>query len=240
MQQIIKIISLSIILLGALNAQSQCPKYDLAMQSGNQYFKKGNYEKAINKFLAAQIAARECNLKIDEPAKQLKKVFRTLEKLKNDAIEAEKKAKDAEKAIKKELAKTDTLKQYIKNIGGADNAYDYLYKEGSRLFEIIGDYKGALLHLSNARLINENDSVIRKIRLSEFGIYTDKLFHKGNIEAARVNYMIIKSKSQLDTTFAQIMIDEIVNIQKVWKEKTSNLTSIGCPLLSASVARVKS
>ena len=79
----------------SLNAQAQktqtnCTKYNVAMDSGHDYLIKKDYDKALTEFQAAQIAARECGITKREPADELKKVFEGLQKQRDEADSAKK------------------------------------------------------------------------------------------------------------------------------------------------------
>ncbi len=74
----------------AQKTQSNCTKYNVAMDSGHEYLNKKNYDKALTEFQAAQIAARECGITKSEPADELKKVFEGLKKQRDEADSSKK------------------------------------------------------------------------------------------------------------------------------------------------------
>ena len=107
-QQIIYITILLCLVSTFAYSQKPCPLYDKAMNAGKTAAKAENYQFAINKFLVAQVAARECNLATKAPSEELNKIFNKLEQQKRDAEKAKNKAikarKQAEIAKKKATA----------------------------------------------------------------------------------------------------------------------------------------
>jgi hypothetical protein len=90
----ITILSLIICLSSLVSLQGQnCPRYDDAMDEGNNLIAKKEYGAAILEFLTAQVAARECKLQTDAPTKALKKATKGLEQQKIDAEKAAVEAK---------------------------------------------------------------------------------------------------------------------------------------------------
>ncbi len=71
----------------SLTLQAQdCPKYIKAMDAGNYYLKKTNYDSALKQFQVAQVAARECGIVTKAPADKLKEVFKGLQGQRDEAI----------------------------------------------------------------------------------------------------------------------------------------------------------
>lgn len=102
-----------------LMAQTNCPKYDNAINKGKAHLSKKtpDFEEALKEFQLAQIAARECSL--DEQAgkvaaKELQRVFRGLQKQSKDAIENAKRAREAETKAKNALAAANAEKEKAK------------------------------------------------------------------------------------------------------------------------------
>lgn len=79
-------------MLIATQTYSQCPKYNQAIEAGKIFLTQKAFDKAIVEFQAAQIAARECKQSKGEPAILLKKAFDGIQKQRDRAIEAGKKA----------------------------------------------------------------------------------------------------------------------------------------------------
>lgn len=86
---------------------AQCPKYDLLMDLGNSFLKRGEPEEALIEFQAAQIAARECGLVADQPAAAIKKVFDELKAQRDNAIKAQKLAQTAQEELQAQIKRAD-------------------------------------------------------------------------------------------------------------------------------------
>src|SRR5947199_233738 len=103
--------------LRAQQKSKPCTRYDALMKAGREILHKDtvDYEKALNHFLSAQIAARECGNNTDEVNKEIKKVFDLIKNERDRAVHAEREAKMqkaiAEKAFEEaNREKTNTQK----------------------------------------------------------------------------------------------------------------------------------
>ncbi|MEO8962635.1 MAG: hypothetical protein ABI325_12180 [Ginsengibacter sp.] len=92
----------AILCLNSLAQEPDCPKFRMAMDSGNYYMSikpTPNYDIALIKFQTAQIAARECNIVIkdsaNDPAIKLKEVFKGLQAQRDDAFKQRNRANAA-------------------------------------------------------------------------------------------------------------------------------------------------
>ena len=94
-----------VLLCGTLHAQD-CTKYKTSMDAGESYLNKGNYDEALNKFQLAQIAARECGLKTNEPAQKLKMVLKGLKQQRDEAIKGKVLTEKAKEAALRSEAET--------------------------------------------------------------------------------------------------------------------------------------
>ncbi len=96
------------ILINNLQAQDCPEKYQKLLEKGEELLNNKKYADAIFKFLAAQIAARECGLANDnQPAEEIKKALKGLEKQKNDALDAQREAERQKDIAKTEKDKAD-------------------------------------------------------------------------------------------------------------------------------------
>lgn len=78
-----------------------CPKYTQAMQAGEQYLARRDYDRALVEFQAAQIAARECELPLHFGTKanvQVQAVFAGLRRQRDDAEAARREAEAQRRA----------------------------------------------------------------------------------------------------------------------------------------------
>ena len=66
-------------------SQKPCTNYDNAMLAGKNAAKVQDYKTAINQFLIAQVAAKECGKATKAPAEELEKIFGRLEQQKRAA-----------------------------------------------------------------------------------------------------------------------------------------------------------
>jgi hypothetical protein len=66
-------------------SQKPCTNYDNAMLAGKNAATAQNYKTAINQFLIAQVAAKECGKATKAPAEELEKIFGKLEQQKRAA-----------------------------------------------------------------------------------------------------------------------------------------------------------
>ena len=111
-QQIIYITILLCLVSTFAYSQKPCPLYDKAMNAGKTAAKAENYQFAINKFLVAQVAARECDKVTKEPSEELDKIFKKLEQQK---LEQQKlKSEDAKNQAIKDENKLNKLKMKLK------------------------------------------------------------------------------------------------------------------------------
>jgi len=74
------------------------------MKEGRKLLKGGTFEKALLKFQAAQIAARE----YDTDSKEADEVFRSLQKQRDDAIKSQKEAESQKKIAEEQKKIADT------------------------------------------------------------------------------------------------------------------------------------
>ena len=96
--QLKKILLLLCFCICSINAvEAQCPKYDNLMNEGRSYLNKSVFDKALLKFQAAQVAARECGTDSKEADDAINKVFVALKKQRDDAIKAKKEAEEQRK-----------------------------------------------------------------------------------------------------------------------------------------------
>ena len=89
-----------------LRAQT-CPKYTVAISKGTRFLERKNYDSALVQFQVAQIAARECGLSTEAPAKQLQKVFEGLQAQRDEAKQQRDRAIAAQKEAVKQKAIAD-------------------------------------------------------------------------------------------------------------------------------------
>ena len=212
-QIIILLLSLAI----SSYSQKPCLDYDKAMDAGKKAAKAENYQTAINKFLVAQVAARECNLATKKPSEELNKIFQKLEQQKRDAEKARNEAIDAKKAVDKEQEKANRLKKLVNSIDEeTEEEYDYLYNNGIRLFEE-GNYKDALVFFANAQFFDDNDEVRRMIRYVSLGIEANENFYN-DIRFAKEQYQKLITNYSEDTSYCGKQIKEIDRTYKIFNQ----------------------
>jgi len=92
----------------AANAHGQCDQFDNLLKKGDAYLKgkKPNYQEAINAYTAAILA---CSDRASEAQKRLAKMVSDINKLKENAEAAERKAIKAQEETKAALARSDSL-----------------------------------------------------------------------------------------------------------------------------------
>ena len=105
---ILLIFFLQICSINALEAQ--CPKYDKLLNEGKSYLKKSFFDKALLKFQAAQVAARECGTDSKEADEEIIIVFKRLQKQRDDAIKSKKEAEEQRKIAEEEQEKAEIAK----------------------------------------------------------------------------------------------------------------------------------
>ena len=90
-----------------------CPKYTQAMRLGQQYFTAQQYDRALQEFLDAQVAARECRLSADSATvarERVEAVFAEVQRQKGIAEQARKRADStAHAAARKARANANAL-----------------------------------------------------------------------------------------------------------------------------------
>ncbi len=98
------------VLFVTTTAHSQCGEFDNLLKKGDQYLKgsKPNYQEAINAYTAAILA---CSDRAGEAKQRFAKMVNDINKLRESAVAAEKKASDALKQVKKEQAATEEQRQ---------------------------------------------------------------------------------------------------------------------------------
>src|SRR5690349_1962363 len=93
-----------LVLLLSLSVTGQgpkdCSRYAVFLDSGRTILRTGgNYEDALNQFLSAQIAARECGKSTDEANMEIKKVFKNIEQQRDQAKKARVEADEERKRV---------------------------------------------------------------------------------------------------------------------------------------------
>ena len=97
-----------VLITTAANAYAQCDQFDNLLKKGDAYLKskKPNYQEAINAYTAAILA---CSDRASEAQKRIAKMVSDINKLKENALAAERKATAAQKETEAALARSDSL-----------------------------------------------------------------------------------------------------------------------------------
>jgi len=97
-----------ILLTVAANAHAQCDQFDNLLKKGDAYLKgkKPNYQEAINAYTAAILA---CSDRASEAQKRIANMVNDINRLKENALTAERKATTAQKETEAALLRSDSL-----------------------------------------------------------------------------------------------------------------------------------
>jgi len=188
-----------------MQAQTNCAKYDMAMDSGYKYLNKRDYDKALTEFQAAQIAARECGIAIDKPAAELKKVFEGLKSQRDEADSAKKVALKSAIETKSALNIARDEKQR------ADSAL----AQANKLINAFYFYDGKLaLALKEVQFIPRRSRYI--LHVKRYGFINKE-------GRAVIDYKYEKAEQFDYTGFAKVKKNEIIIIIKqTYRPRTAN------------------
>lgn len=81
-----------------------CPAYNQYIEAGQGYLYDEIYDKALNEFQAAQVAARLCNCATNAPADYILQAIQGIQQQRNDALKAKERAEAAEQKAKNALS----------------------------------------------------------------------------------------------------------------------------------------
>ncbi|MFN0214818.1 MAG: leucine-rich repeat domain-containing protein [Saprospiraceae bacterium] len=117
-----------------------CPQYDAFMEKGKAFLRdSASFHKALPEFQAAQVAARICNCNSATTSDYILKVFDGIQRQKEAAIAAQKRAEKAEKAAKAEKQKTQ---QALAETEKAKNEAQTALKQANKLIKAFYFYAG--------------------------------------------------------------------------------------------------
>ncbi|MEO6328933.1 MAG: WD40 repeat domain-containing protein [Ginsengibacter sp.] len=162
-----------------LNLEAQdCHKYNMAMAAGDKYLNKTkppSYNKALIEFQAAQIAARECGIKTDSPAVELKKVFEGLIAQRDEAVQAKREAERQKSAAILAKKEVEAQRQKDKELSEFTLHYTKTLLTKVTTMLLAGDtgtQKEALwLGILANQVVNENPTIA--LRLVEVAMQKD-------------------------------------------------------------------
>ena len=212
------------ILLVAQKKTDPCKTFAKIIKEGDALEKNNDFDKALDKYYSAQVAAKDCkSVKEDSVKKMIVRLFNRIKKLKNEAIKNEEKAKQAQlyaEALNLVYA-SDTLKDNFGHLLMLEYAFDK--RQDSQVVQT------KIKNVFNAELSNFKDKTIHntiKTKISQDG--------KKALIKIRVNYMdniILFNLESCDTIKTNILN---VNWDKTFFSINSKYLFTGSDIIDTS------